>query len=100
MGAAMWERVWLMIVVVCVCRLGEEYGCPVEVGKRDFLLLPTSLLYSLHWLPNSSQVQNKMALICIVSGTAPTNLSELLHLYFPFVLSLQYPVLLGWAGGS
>ena len=29
MGPAMRECVWLMIVVVCVCRLGEEYasGC-------------------------------------------------------------------------
>ena len=24
---AMCKCVWLMIVVVCVCRLGEEYGC-------------------------------------------------------------------------
>ena len=27
MDPAMCECVWLMIVVVCVCRLGEEYGC-------------------------------------------------------------------------
>ena len=39
---AMCECVWLMIAVVCVCRLGEEYECGCvgvwvsgEVGWRD-----------------------------------------------------------------
>ena len=38
MEPAMCECVWLMIVVVCVCRFGEEYVCVggggggVEVG--------------------------------------------------------------------
>ena len=27
MDPAIHECFWLMIVVVCVCRLGEEYGC-------------------------------------------------------------------------
>ena len=42
----------------------------------------TPLLYDLHWLPISSRIQYKIALICfhIVSGTAPPYLSELLHL--------------------
>ena len=42
-------------------------------------------LYDLHWLPISSRIQYKIALICfhIVSGTAPPYLSELLHLYSP-----------------
>ena len=45
----------------------------------------TPLLYDLHWLPISSRIQYKIALICfhIVSGTAPPYLSELLHLYSP-----------------
>ena len=45
----------------------------------------TPFLYSLHWLPISSWIQYKTALICfhIVSGTAPY-LSELLHLYSSF----------------
>ena len=45
----------------------------------------TPLLYDLHWLPVSSRIQYKIALICfhIVSGTTPPYLSELLHLYSP-----------------
>ena len=45
----------------------------------------TLLLYDLHWLPISSRIQYKIALICfhIVSGTAPSYLSELFHLYSP-----------------
>ena len=45
----------------------------------------TPLHYDLHWLPISSRIQYKIALICfhIVSGTAPPYLCELLHLYSP-----------------
>ena len=45
----------------------------------------THLHYDLHWLPISSRIQYKIALICfhIVSGTAPPYFSELLHLYSP-----------------
>ena len=45
----------------------------------------TPLLYDLHWLPISSRIQYKIALIYfhIVSGTAPPYLSELLHHYSP-----------------
>ena len=45
----------------------------------------TPFLYDLHWLPISSRIQYKIALICfhIVSGTAPPYLSELLHLCSP-----------------
>ena len=43
-------------------------------------------VYDLHWLPISSRIQYKIALICfhIISGTAPPYRSELLHLYSPF----------------
>ena len=34
MDPAMCERVWLMTVVVCVCRLGEEYMCVCGGGGR------------------------------------------------------------------
>ena len=45
----------------------------------------TPFLYDLHWLPISSRIQYKIALICfhIVSGTVPPYLSGLLHLYSP-----------------
>ena len=45
----------------------------------------TPFLYDLHWLPISSRIQYKIALICFhtVSGTAPPYLTELLHLYSP-----------------
>ena len=45
----------------------------------------TPFLYNLLWLPISSQIQYKIALICfqIVSGTAPQYLSEFLHIYSP-----------------
>ena len=45
----------------------------------------TPFLYDLQWLPISSHIQYKIALICfhIVSGTAPQYLSELLHIYSP-----------------
>ena len=45
----------------------------------------TPFLYDLHWLPISSRVQYKIAVICFhfVSGTAPPYLSELLHLCSP-----------------
>ena len=61
-------------------------------GGQEGFFVVASLHYSLHWLPNSSQIQNKMALICfcIVSGTAPTYLlrvasSLLLHLTQPSI---------------
>ena len=43
----------------------------------------TPFLYDLHWLPISSWIQYKIAVICfhIVSGTALPYLSELRHLY-------------------
>ena len=45
----------------------------------------TPFLHDLHWLPISSRIQYKIAIICfhIVSGTAPPYLSELLHLHSP-----------------
>ena len=45
----------------------------------------TPLLFDLHWPPISSRIQYKIALTCfhIISGTAPSYLSELLHLYSP-----------------
>ena len=45
----------------------------------------TPLLYHLHWLPISSRIQYKIALIGfhVVSGTAPPYLSKLLRLYSP-----------------
>ena len=45
----------------------------------------TPFLYDLHWLPISSRIQYKIALICfhIVSGTSPPFISELLHLNSP-----------------
>ena len=45
----------------------------------------TPFLYDLHWLPISSRIQYKIAVICFhfVSGTAPAYLSELLHLCSP-----------------
>ena len=43
------------------------------------------LLYSLHWLPVSSRIQYKIALICfhIVSGIASLYRPHLLHFYSP-----------------
>ena len=45
----------------------------------------TPFLYDLQWLPISSRIQYKIALICfhIVSGTVPPYLSALLHLCSP-----------------
>ena len=45
----------------------------------------TPFLYDLHWVPISSQIQYKIALICfhIVSGTVRPYLFPLLHLYSP-----------------
>ena len=47
--------------------------------------LITPLFYDLHWLPISSRIQYKIALICfhIVSGIAPSDFSELLRLSSP-----------------
>ena len=63
-------------VINCSARL--IYKVPKSVHITPFL-------YDLHWLPIGSRIQYKIALICfhIVSGTAPPNLSELLHLYSP-----------------
>ena len=60
----------------------------------------TLFLYDLHWLPISSRIQYKIALICFhtVFGTAPPYLSEILHLYSPRSLcSAASSVFLGWA---
>ena len=67
-----------------------------KLGKK--LNLPTSLLYN-HSFTISSWIQYKIALICfhIVSGAAPPYLSELLHLYSPFLLLPSTH--LGLAGG-
>ena len=35
MDPAMCECAWLMIVVVCACRLGEEYGCVCVWGSGE-----------------------------------------------------------------
>ena len=61
-------------VINCSARL------TFKVPKSAYI---TPFLYDLHWLPVSSRIQYKIALICfhVVSGTAPPYLSELLHLY-------------------
>ena len=58
-------------------------ACLIRKAPKSAHITP--FLYYLHWLPISSRIQYKMALICfhIVSGTAPPYLSELLHLYSP-----------------
>ena len=60
-------------VVVCVINCSARIICKL-------LKLPTSLLYDLHWLPISSQVQCKIALACfhIVSSAVPPQLTCLI----------------------
>ena len=55
----------------------------ISIGCESACITP--FLYDLHWLPISSRIQYKIALICfhIVSGTVPLYLFELLHLYSP-----------------
>ena len=45
----------------------------------------TPLLYTQHWLPIKKRIDFKLASICFKSlnGSAPTYLSDLLHLYTP-----------------
>ena len=45
----------------------------------------TPLLQQLHWLPISEQIKYKTACMCYnaITGSAPSYLSELLHLYSP-----------------
>ena len=45
----------------------------------------TSLLQQLHWLPSSERIKYKTACMCYnaITGSAPSYLSELLHLYSP-----------------
>ena len=45
----------------------------------------TPLLQQLHWLPISERIQYKTACMCYnaITGSAPSYLSELLHLYSP-----------------
>ena len=45
----------------------------------------TLLLQQLHWLPVSERIKNKTACMCYnaITGSAPSYLSELLHLYSP-----------------
>ena len=45
----------------------------------------TPLLYTLHWLPTGKRIDFKLASHCFksVNGSAPTYLSDLLHLYIP-----------------
>ena len=62
----------------------------------------TPFVYDIHWLPISSRIQCKVALVCfhIVSGTGPPYLSELLHLYsLRSAATLASSVSLGRAGG-
>ena len=62
----------------------------------------TPFLYDLHWLPISSRIQYKIALICfhIVSGTAPyLFISTLLLAVFAQPRILTSSVFLGWAEG-
>ena len=60
--------------------LYHNFVCKL-VGSADI----SPSLYDFHWLPISSRIQYKIALICfhIVPGTGPPYLSELLHLYSP-----------------
>ena len=64
-------RLWLP-VTNCSARL---------ICKTPKSVRITPLLHDLHWLPTSSPIQYKIALICfhIVSGTATLYLSDLLH---------------------
>ena len=62
----------------------------INCSARLIFKVPKSVhiipfLYDLHWLPISSRIQYKIALICfhIVSGTASPYLCEILHLYSP-----------------
>ena len=45
----------------------------------------TPLLQKLHWLPISERIKYKVACMCFnsINGSAPTYLSELLHVYTP-----------------
>ena len=45
----------------------------------------TPLLQQLHWLPISEQIKYKTACVCYnaITGSSPSYLSELLHLYSP-----------------
>ena len=63
-------------VINCSARLIYKASKPAHI---------TPLLFDLHWLPISSQIQYKIALTFfhIISGTASPYLSELLHLYSP-----------------
>ena len=63
-------------VISCSARL--IFKVPKSASITPFFLS----FYDLHWLPISSRIQYKIALICfhIVSGTAPPYLSELIHL--------------------
>ena len=49
----------------------------------------TPLLQQLHWLPISERIKYKTACMCYnaITGSAPSYLSELLHLYNPSRLS-------------
>ena len=58
-------------------------ACLIYKAEKSAHITP--LLFNLHWLPISSQIQYKTVITCfhIVSSTALPYLSELLHLYSP-----------------
>ena len=98
----------LIIVMLSLLAL-LRFLIPINYSARLICKAPksshiTPLLCDLHWLPISSQIQYKIALICfhIVSGTAPPHFFWLLNLTLLLVLAqiLGYFVFLGWAGGA
>ena len=54
----------------------------LKASRRDHI---TPLLFQLHWLPVVERIKYKVACLCynVISGSAPTYLSELLQVYTP-----------------
>ena len=67
-------------------RIQKVFNCAARLifksSKRDHI---TPLLSRLHWLPVDQRINYKLGVICfnIISGTAPSYLSDLVQLYTP-----------------
>ena len=62
----------------------QKYCCTPH-SQSSTPSMCTPLLQQLHWLPISKRIKHKTACMCYnaITGSAPSYLSELLHLYSP-----------------
>ena len=72
-------------VIQLMQKVQNTAACLILRAPRHQNCTPLLVLQQLHWLPISEQIKYKTSCMCYntITGSAPSYLSELLHLYSP-----------------